>query len=416
MFFVCAAAILVAGWAIEVARMFAKRVAKERVKETLPTPPDMPAVAVILPVKGAGGGGEDEDAEGNIRALLTQNYPRYRLLFAIESETDPVLPLLRRIAESSSVPVEIVVAGIATTRGQKIHNQLAAVARTTESDTHLVFMDADARPKQHWLRELVLPLKEPDVGATTGFRFYVPAPDPGAPSYDPPPRLASVMLSVINASVAALLGPDWRNIAWGGSMAITRANFFAFGVDRAWQNALSDDYVLSYCVKTRAKRRIQFVQSCLVGSVADMDWPAFWEFATRQYKITRICAPFIWLIALGAPLMYTAAFVYLIVFYAWSLIAGRPDHPLLLMLVLLYACNVIRGRLLLEGGIAGLPEHKERLEAARFWYTWGYPAHFVVNLLALLRSAAGKKITWRGITYTMHNRLRTTLHGRATQT
>jgi len=84
MFFVCCAAITVAGWSVEVARMFAKRIRKERIKETLPTPPDMPAVAVILPIKGL-----EDDTERNIRALLNQHYPRYRLLFVIESDADP---------------------------------------------------------------------------------------------------------------------------------------------------------------------------------------------------------------------------------------------------------------------------------------------------------------------------------------
>lgn len=406
MFFVCCAAIVLSGWAIEVARMFAKRIMRERHKEDLPTPPDRPAVAVILPIKGSPG--DEADTEANLRALLAQDYPRYRLLFAVESPDDPAVPLLQRVAAASAVPVEIVIAGIATGRGQKIHNQLAAVERTNPADACLVFMDADARPKRHWMRELVTPLGEPDVGATTGFRFYVPIPHPSKGGSTA--RLPSIMLSVINASVAALLGPDWRNIAWGGSMAITRNNFFAFGVDQAWRNALSDDYVLSYCVKARAKKRIQFVQSCLVGSLADFDWPAFWEFATRQYRITRICAPFIWLIAVGAPLLYLIAFLYLLVFYPLSLALGRPDHNLLLMLALLYFANVLRGHLLLKGGIAGLPEHKAHLKAARPWYTWGYPVSFLVNLLALLRSAIGRRIVWRGVCYTMHDRLRTTQH------
>jgi cellulose synthase/poly-beta-1,6-N-acetylglucosamine synthase-like glycosyltransferase len=293
-------------------------------------------------------------------------------------------------------------------RGQKIHNQLAAIDNTTEADTYLVFMDADARPKPHWLRELVTPLTEPDVGATTGFRFYVPAHADNDPAKSP--RLPSIMLSVINASVAALLGPGWRNIAWGGSMAITRANFFAFGIPDAWQNALSDDYVLSYFVKTRAKKRIQFIQSCLVGSIADLTWPQFWEFARRQYKITRICAPFIWLFAVSAPLLYLAAFLYLPLFYLFSVINHHPDHLLLLLFVILYVENLIRGHLLLQGGLAALPEHASLLQRARPWYTFLYPLSLLINFLALLASAFGNNITWRGITYTMHNRFKTALH------
>ena len=65
------------------------------------------------------------------------------MLFAVESADDPVVPLLQRISREArtggrgssglSGPgpanIETVVAGIATMRGQKIHNQLAAIER-----------------------------------------------------------------------------------------------------------------------------------------------------------------------------------------------------------------------------------------------------------------------------------------------
>jgi hypothetical protein len=407
MFFVWVAAMMLACWAVEVARMFARRMAKEAARAAAPPPPDPdapppPRVAVILPIKGV-----DADTEANVRALLAQDYPCYRLLFAVESAADPVVPLLARVGRSlppasPCAGVETVVAGVATARGQKIHNQLAAVARTSDADRVLVFMDADAHPSPRWLAALVRPLAEPAVGATTGFRFYVPQENGGA-------WRANAMVSVINAAVAALLGPGWRNMAWGGSMALRREDFFAFGVHDAWQRALSDDYVLSHCVKTRARRRIEFVQTCLVPSAAAFDWPGFWEFAARQYRITKICAPAVWLTAIGAAGLYLAALAYTLSFWVRSLVIGQPDHPLLLMFVALYLANVIRGTFLLRGGIAGLPREADRLRPAAFWYTWGYPATLAVNLLALLRSAAGRTITWRGVTYTMHSLLETTV-------
>jgi hypothetical protein len=246
------------------------------------------------------------------------------------------------------------------------------------------------------------------IGATTGFRFYVPE--------TPNQSIADAMASVINAAVAALLGPGWRNIAWGGSMALWRENFFSFGIDTAWSHALSDDYVLSWCVKNQAKKKIQFVQACLVASDANFSWPAFWEFAARQYKITRICAPAVWLTAVAAAVLYLTALAYTAIFFLLSLtgigaqsLMGHIDFPLLIMFVALYTANVLRGRFLLLGGIAGLPEKAATLRAISFWYTWAYPITLLVNLLALLKSAAGRTINWRGTRYTMHNRLETTV-------
>ena len=374
---------------------------------------------VILPIKGV-----DQDTENNVRALLAQRYlGGYRLLFAVESADDPVVALLERVRRETSgtaTHMEVVVAGLAATRGQKIHNQLAAVARTTAEDAVLVFMDADARPADGWLRDLVRPLagtqraesgataeRTAEIGATTGFRFYVPANR----------RLPNIMVSVINAAVAALLGPGWRNMAWGGSMAIRREDFFGFGVEQAWQRALSDDYVLSWCVKNQAKRRIQFVQGCLVGSVADFSWGELWEFAVRQYRITRVCAPGVWLAALGGAKLYLIGMLYTFVFFWLSVaglvpadsLTGRVDYPLGVMFVALYVANVIRGWFLLEGGKAALPEQAGKLRDAWFWFTFGYPVSLLVNLAALLKSARGRGIEWRNVRYTLHNRLETTV-------
>jgi ceramide glucosyltransferase len=285
------------------------------------------------------------------------------------------------------------------------------VARTTLADEILVFVDADACPTRAWLSDLVRPMVEEEagaIGATTGFRYYVPANG----------RLPNVMASIINAAVAALLGPGWRNIAWGGSMALRRADFFGFGVDEAWQRALSDDYVLSWCVKNQAKKKIQFVQGCLVGSAAEFTWGSFWEFAGRQYRITKVCAPGVWLAAAGAAMLYLIGLLYTFVFFFLSVTGvvphqgGGVDLPLGVMFVALYAANVIRGWFLLEGGREALPEQSARLRAARLWFTLGYPASLLVNLLALGRSAWGRTIEWRGVGYTMHNRLETSVERR----
>jgi ceramide glucosyltransferase len=255
---------------------------------------------------------------------------------------------------------------------------------------------------------LLRPLVEEEadqIGATTGFRFYVPADR----------RLPNVMVTIINAAVAALLGPGWRNIAWGGSMALRRADFFAFGVDQAWQHALSDDYVLSWCVKNQAKKKIQFVQGCLVGSVADFSWTAFWEFAARQYRITKVCAPGVWLAAVAAAKLYLIGLAYPLLFFLLSVAgivphkSGGIDYLLGVMFLALYVANILRGWYLLQGGIAALPGQAEKLGAARFWFTLGYPASLFVNLLALLKSASGRAIEWRGVRYTLHNRLETTV-------
>ncbi len=112
-FFVWVAAMLVTGWSVVVAREYARRVAREFAKKPgEKAPADALAVAAILPIKGV-----EADTQENIAALLAQEYPRFRLIFAVESGEDPVIGLLEKIAnETVSPKVEVVVAGIATMR------------------------------------------------------------------------------------------------------------------------------------------------------------------------------------------------------------------------------------------------------------------------------------------------------------
>jgi len=395
-FFVWAAALLVAIWSLRIAQVFAKRMPRIVAR---PLEPVQPAVAVILPLKGV-----DEDTEQNIAALLKQDYPNYRLIFTIESANDPVLPLLESIA--AEIPfsqqrggVDIVIAGLATTRGQKIHNQMAAVARTTPDDEILAFMDVDAQPGPTWLHALVAPLTYgPHIGCTTGYRFYVPA----------SPHAANSIVSVINAGVAALFGPYRRSFAWGGSMALRRADFFSYGIHDAWQNAVSDDYVMSHVVKHVAKTKIHFVPRCMVASAANFNWASLFEFATRQYRITRICAPAIWLAAITGPALFLSAFLYTLISSVRGIFVPTPDRfTIPLMFIALYAVSIVRGHLLLVAAKRLLPNDFEAIGKAAFYFTFGYPFVQLCNLLALVGSAFGNTIQWRSISYTMLSRTRT---------
>jgi len=393
MFFVWAAALLLAIWAARVAQRFGVRIPR-MIQRPLASE-NLPPVAVILPIKGV-----DDDTASNIEALLQQDYPDYRLVFTVESEQDPVLPVLEKIAAEDS-RVEIVVAGLSTQRGQKIHNQLAAVERTTDRDEVLAFMDADAKPGSKWLHALVLPLTYGEhIGATTGYRYYIPVTN----------HTANKVVSIINASVAALLGPYRRTFAWGGSMAIRRKDFYAFGLPTLWSNALSDDYVMSYCIKKVAKRHIQFVPNCIVASDANFNWASLFEFAVRQYRITKVCEPLIWLTAVCGALIYLSAMAYTLTcsilgFFRPDLV---PDHfNQIVMFLGLYAASAIRGYLLVLGGKRLLPEHAKAIQSTLFCATVAFPWVVLINLLALVGSAFGREIVWRGVEYIMQSRTRT---------
>ncbi|HMD53504.1 MAG TPA: hypothetical protein VKJ65_03010, partial [Phycisphaerae bacterium] len=112
--------IFLSAWLVYIARYSSRRMRRVAAREL---DKNFPPVAVIVPIKGV-----DEHTSENLRALLDQDYPYYRLIFSVESSDDPVCELLRSLSRTRPPEqVKLVVAGFATKCGQKVHNQLAAV-------------------------------------------------------------------------------------------------------------------------------------------------------------------------------------------------------------------------------------------------------------------------------------------------
>src|SRR4029078_4592494 len=125
----------------------------------------------------------------------------------------------------------VLVAGEATSCGQKVHNLVHGVENSAGDAEVFVFCDSDARFSEDWLTNLIAPLEDSEVGVSTGYRWYVPTPG----------RPAPLLREIWNASVVPMLGAHSRNFAWGGSMARRREVFDRIGIRKAWEGAVSDD-------------------------------------------------------------------------------------------------------------------------------------------------------------------------------
>jgi cellulose synthase/poly-beta-1,6-N-acetylglucosamine synthase-like glycosyltransferase len=192
-----------------------------RQQTNLPLPNFQPRVSVIAP-----GRGLESGLDENLRALLIQDYPRYEVLFVFDAADDPAIKLVEELTSNSTVATRVIIAGPATDSGQKVHNLRVAVDEVDPQSEVLVFVDTDARPDRSWLRNLVAPLADEAVGASTGYRWFIP--NRGG--------LASRLRGVWNASVASALGSDTaKNFCWGGSTAIRRVTFAKLNIGVRWR-------------------------------------------------------------------------------------------------------------------------------------------------------------------------------------
>jgi cellulose synthase/poly-beta-1,6-N-acetylglucosamine synthase-like glycosyltransferase len=338
-----------------------------------------PFVSVIVPARGLEPGLPD-----NLRSLVEQDYPRYEVLFVFDRADDPAIEIAESLKKNGFT--RIVVAGPARESGQKVHNLRVAVTEVDPEAEALVFADTDARPGKIWLRRLVAPLADDTIGASTGYRWFLPVNG----------GIASRLRGVWNASVASALGSDTsKNFCWGGSTAIRRATFERLGISEHWRGTVSDDFTISRVLR-EAKLPIHFTPNCLVPSISDCDFKELLEFTTRQIKITRVYSAHLWLPLLLGSALFTLVFFGGILLLSLQILSGVLPLLVLLLIFLLGATKAfVRWR------AVRIP-----LAAYRSMMNRDLPAHLflwpIASLLYLYNAiVAGfsQRINWRGITY-----------------
>jgi cellulose synthase/poly-beta-1,6-N-acetylglucosamine synthase-like glycosyltransferase len=355
-------------------------------KADLARPPSRftPFASVIAPCKGI-----DNELHENLSALLCQDYPDYEVIFVADDETDAAVPVVRDVMANNSQPSKLVIAPKTTTSSQKVENLREAVLHIADGSGVLVFVDSDARPGRNWLRDLIAPLEDEDIGAATGYRWFIPR----------NPSFASEMLSVWNASIASSLGPNVKsNFCWGGSTAIQREVFERLEIRERWRGALSDDFTVTRVIK-EARMTIFFVPRALIASIENCGLKGLLEFTTRQMKITRVYSPDLWIAAFIGSGIFNLVFAWGIAIIIYRLINGGPIWPAAAALVLVAAFSTGKSWLRSNAVKLVLPDRKAELKRQSWpqntlWIL--SPALFFLNAAA---AALSRKITWRGITY-----------------
>ncbi|MEN6385845.1 MAG: glycosyltransferase family 2 protein [Phycisphaerales bacterium] len=348
-----------------------------------------PKTALIIPCKGI-----DNEFEKNISSFYALDFPDYEMIFVTESQADSAYNQLLTIkekyqAKSKANKISIVSAGVSNQGGQKIHNLLFGCKSAQENTVIYAFADSDACVRSNWLNELVYPLRKEKHGISSGYRWYVPQGN----------NLASIALSIINAKVAQLLGATIFNLAWGGSMALRVEDFKKLGIEKIWQNAVSDDLTLSRAVK-KAGMKVYFVPACFVATYEKYDLSRFFEFIRRQLILTRVTAPGTWIFGLITCLYSVLA---LWGFAAIALYLKNVNYANW-YIFLLMACLSLSGQFF----TASL---RQKMISEIFTADWPKlritaiadillpPVWAFLMLICIIISSVGRTIEWRGIKY-----------------
>ena len=346
-----------------------------------------PFVTVFMPCRGV-----DDGLGENIASLFAQDYPAFEVVFVSDDPGDPALSVVdeaRRSFQGSTGPViGTVIAGAATESGQKVHNLRVAVTEANPKSEVFVFTDSDARHQPFWLRCLVAPLRDETIGATTGYRWFIPVKG----------GLASHLQSIWNASIASALGRQGeKNFCWGGSTAIRRETFAKLNVRERWRGTVSDDFTLTR-VLHEAALSIKFVPQCLTPSFEDCTFATLFEFTTRQMKITRAYAPHLWRAVLIGSAIFVLAFFGGLVLLMTRAASGLSFATPLALVLLMFMLGAMKAHLRLRLISLIIADARLRRPATTLAHVALWP---FASLLFLYNAVAAfsRRIKWRGITY-----------------
>jgi ceramide glucosyltransferase len=342
-----------------------------------------PRAALLCPCKGL-----EPGLERNLVALTEFDYRNYEIFFILASASDSAYTTVKRVAEHSKPPAHVIIADKPEECGEKVHNLRVAIEQLPAEFEVFVFADSDGRPNKFWLRRLVAPLQDKQVGAATTMRWLIPNGH----------SLATALLAAWNASIVTMLSEKGKNFCWGGGTAIRRSVFDEIRVLDEWNHSVSDDYSMTRALQ-RAGRSIAFVPECLTPAFVDVDFQGLLEFTNRQVLITKVYSKRNWALGAATHFLYCLTLPLGLAVTLTNFFATLPAFHLAILTFVPMLLAAIRGGLRVSAATRVLQSSRTQIAGQAWMYiVLGIfiPYLFLANFVASLFT---RKIKWRGVTY-----------------
>ncbi len=327
-----------------------------------------PSVSVLKPVRGV-----DFGSYENFASFCRQEYPDYEVLFAVNDDRDPAVPVIRRVIEEfPGRKIRLLVGAEHFGTNRKV-NKLARLAREAQNEV-LVLTDGDVRVGPQFLREVVAPLANRKAGAVTSFYRGIAEKNLGAE------------IEAIGASsdfFAGVLMAGWTEgitFALGASIATTKEWLGKMGGFEAIADALADDYELGHRI-AKAGGEIVLSREAVWTMYPAQNLRSFWDHQVRWARTVRLCRPLSYvglLFAQGLP---------------WALLAALVAPVKWIAAVYLLAYLILRFAMAWTVGIWGIRDEILRRKI------WLLPLRDAIHFVIWLASFGSNHIRWGSVEY-----------------
>ncbi|MBC1224093.1 glycosyltransferase family 2 protein [Nostoc sp. UCD121] len=348
----------------------------------------LPKAVVILALRGA-----DPFLADCIRALLHQNYPEYELHIVVDSQQDPAWDIITKtIQQTGATHVKVSPLIVQhNTCSLKCSALVQAIFALDDSYNVVAFIDADVVAYPNWLRELVVPLMDKQIGASTGNRWYLP----------PSEQWGSLVRYVYNS--ASVVSMYIHKYAWGGSMAMKLSNLRQAQLLDIWTQSLSVDAPVHKALQSIGLK-VKFVPTVMMINREDCDLAQCFRFITRQLIMPRLYHPK-WMVFVLQVFVPSLALVVAMGMMLISLVRGNFAAAALfgggfVGYILVMALLITH----LEQGVRQmLWEHSKLMKYFSFRFLVKVllvvPLAQLISTLATALTMSKQNVEWRGVVY-----------------
>ena len=236
----------------------------------------LPGVTILKPLKGL-----DVDLFENLSTFCWQDYPRYQIVLGVADAGDPAVQVVRRLQRHyPHVQIDLVIDSRVYGTNYKVSN-LHNMYRAADHDI-IVIADSDIRVRSDYLRRIVAPLEDPQVGLVTC--LYRAVNTGGLPTL-----IESLFVNTDYAPMVLVAGLiEKPTYAFGATMALRRSTLEEIGGFLPLANYLADDYYLGHRIAERGYRLA--LSEVVVETVAAVPtWRCLVDHQLRWARTHRSC-------------------------------------------------------------------------------------------------------------------------------
>ena len=338
---------------------------RERAKKI---PEFTPPASLLKPVHGVDFGSYESFA-----SFCRQAYPEYEILFAVNDDADPAVPLIQRlIKEFPESKIRLFVGSDYLGSNRKVNN-LARLAQEARHEI-LVLSDGDVRVGPNFLREVVAPLAEESTGAVTCFYRSIAEKNLGA-ELEAVGAASDFFAGVLMANLTEVI-----RFALGAAIATKKSWLEKIGGFAGFSDMLADDYELGNRI-AKAGGQVVLSREIVWTMYPAQTARGFWDHQLRWARTVRLCRPLSYfglLLTHGLP---------------WALVAAVIAPARWIAIAFLSAYLLLRLVMAWTVGVWGSGDEVLR---RRLWLV---PLRDALNFIVWLASFASNRITWSGTEY-----------------